>query len=143
MSGHTPWKEIKHKTNQELGTEFEEAFAEEMGLTVVRGSGNQWHSKLDVKGGGARWSLKATRAKTYTISADLIEEVEKATQGFGGTGEIGLHAFELNGEWFVLARARDFKEIAAGEYKLVTETKTDAKRKRAAVPELLRDEEDE
>lgn len=122
----------------EQGRRFEREFAAEMGLEQVHGSGSTWHSKLDVKGFRARWSLKWTRRKTYSISGKLLEEVQAATGAPGGTGEIGLHGFSLAGRWYVLMEASTFKAISAGELVLSRETKAEARRREAAVPELLR-----
>lgn len=124
----------------DAGREFEKRFAAEMGLDQVPGSGSTWHSKLDVKGFRARWSLKWHRGKTYTISRALLAEAQAATGAPGGTGEIALHGFSLDGDWLVLMEASTFKAIAEGELVLVRESKADARRREAAIPELLRGE---
>lgn len=129
---------------QDIGAEFEESFAEEMGLDLVPGSGSQWHSKLDVSGGGARWSLKATSHKSYSLKKEDLLEIQAAC---AETGEIGLMAIEL--DHFddpivaIVLDPNNFKQFAAGEFQFVLETKSDARRRRAHVPELLREEHDE
>lgn len=129
---------------QDIGTEFEEEFAEEMGLEPVPGSGAQWHSKLDVAGGGARWSLKATAHRSYRLKKSELVEAQAAC---AETGEIPLMAIALDyGRDPMIAIVIDpntFKQLAAGEFKFVTETKSDAKRRLAHLPELLREESDE
>lgn len=128
----------------DIGRQFEEEFAEELGLEPVPGSGNQWHSKLDVTGGGARWSLKATGHASASIKKKDVLEAEEACVD---TGEISLMGFALDypddpviGVWMGIDT---FKQLAAGELTLVTETKSDAKRRLAHLPELLREESDE
>src|SRR5690349_18612066 len=111
-----------------------------MGLEQVRGSGNQWHSKLDVKGQGIRWSLKATRRSGYTISnKDLMEMVE-ATEAPGGDGSIPMMAIRTCAEFhpidLVVMRKEDFAAIVTERKTLFTEDKTQSKRRHASIPEL-------
>jgi hypothetical protein len=131
---------------QDIGGRFEADFADEMGLERVPGSGSQWHSKLDVKGRGVLWSLKATTAAR--ISGKDFEEAIHATFGPGGDGRMGLMALRFFAETddeldLVLMRKDDFFSIASGKYELVQQDKTAARRERAATPELLRDLEEE
>lgn len=129
-------------TPQERGAEFEVQFSKRLGLRRVPGSGSQWHSKLDVHGKGARWSLKFTTKPSFTITARLIQEARDATMGVGGTGEIPMWAICIESlGTFVLMSEDDFTELAAGKITLANETsKADARRRRASVPQLLRDE---
>lgn len=125
------------------GIEFEEEFANEMGLTPVPGSGSQWHSKLDVSGQGARWSLKY-RDGSFRIDKAFIDEAVSATVGIGGTGEIPLWAIRLSDPKYdlVLMRKDDFKAMQAGELKVIPDkrTKTSIRTRLAEVPSLLREE---
>jgi hypothetical protein len=125
------------------GFDFEETFAREMGLDPVPGSGNQWHSKLDETGFGARWGLKSTQFKSYPVSQGEIDEVVMACEGPGGAGEMPLWAFRIGDDEHVLIGIRpvDFKRLAAGELVLARETKAESRRRRASIPILLRDEE--
>ncbi len=135
------------KTPQEIGREFEEQFAEELGLKLVPGSGSQWHSKLDVKGKGARWSLKATRHRSYSLSCDDLEELAVACYGLDGDGSLPLMAIRLYAEddpvEVVVMLKDDFLPIVRGEYTLAQETKVNARRRLANTPELLRDQEED
>lgn len=128
-----------------LGREFEEEFAAEMGLTPVPGSGSQWHSKLDLYGTGARWSLKY-RASSFRIDKDFIDEAVDATEGMGGTGEVPMWALRLGDERYdlVLMRKNDFKRIQEGELKIIPEKrdKTAIRTRLADIPSLLREEEE-
>ena len=130
---------------QDIGPEFEAEFIERHGLKPVAASGSQWHSKLDARGHGARWSLKATADRSYRITAlDMLEAVE-ACHGAGGTGEMPLMAIKLmaldDPIVLVVMLEEDFMELATGEMTLVSEDRTAAKRRVAATPELLREDE--
>ena len=99
---------------------------------------------MDAHGLGGRWSLKWTSRKTFTVDQPLIDENVHACEGVGGTGDIPLWGFELNGDPaydMVMLRAEDFKKLASGEITLVKESKSDAKRRVSSTPELLRGEE--
>lgn len=140
--------EVREPSMTDIGREFEEDFAEDMGLSVVPGSGNQWHSKLDVHGRGVRWSLKATRDHSFRVTEKDIKEMVLSVMGPGATGDIGMMAIRINAEGnypmdLIVMGKSDFKALAGGEYKLVTETKSDAKRRAAHIPELLRGDDDE
>lgn len=125
------------------GGEFEERFAREMGLDRVPGSGNQWISQLDLKGFAARWSLKWTRFRSFQLDTDLIDEAVIACEGPGGTGEMPLWGVELNDNPdydLVIMRKSDFKRMTQEELVLSRESKADARRRLAGVPQLLREE---
>jgi predicted HNH restriction endonuclease len=127
----------------DIGREFEKEFANEFGLEQVPGSGNQWHSKLDVKGMGVRWSLKSTRSQYFEIGINDIREMIEVTEGPGGNGETPIMAVRLNsGGWdedIIIMRKEDFAAIVTEKKALFSEDKTQAKRRLADIPELLRD----
>jgi len=129
---------------QERGKEWEAELSEEFGLSLVPGSGNQWHSKLDISGKGARWSLKWTSKDSYRITKKDIQEALDATRSMSGTGEIPVWAFHFADEDFIMVRKNDFKQIQAGELNIVPQkrTKTALRTELSAVPILLRDDED-
>lgn len=118
-----------------------------MGLEPVPGSGSQWHSKLDVHGLGARWSLKSTKFGSFPLSTDFFDELREHTQGPGGTGELPLGAIEINSgrdpEVVVVMPEWVFKLLASERLELVRESKAEARRRRASVPQLLRDDGDD
>lgn len=130
---------------EQKGREFEDDLAKEFGLKPVPGSGNQWHSKLDLVGRIARWSLKY-RAKSFTLTRDFIDESISATEGFSGTGEIPVWAIRLGDPEYdlIILRKDDFKLWEKGELKLVDKeiTRGEARRQLARVPILLRDSKD-
>lgn len=130
-----------------IGRKFEDEFAAEMGLDRVPGSGNQWHSQLDVRGRGTLWSLKATHAAS--ISGHDFEEALQATFGLGGDGRLPLMALRFfadseNELDLVLLRRDEFFRLAAGELEVTVPIDKSAERRaRAAIPELLREPEEE
>lgn len=131
---------------QDIGAEFEAAFVERHGLKKVAASGSQWHSKLDARGRGARWSLKATADASYRITPKDIFELVSA-HAPGSDGAIRLMAIQVGtGEahetTLIVMLEDDFTEIATGELELVSEDKTQAKRRLASIPELLREADD-
>ena len=129
----------------EIGRKFEEDFAEEMGLQRVPGSGNQWHSKMDVRGRGALWSLKSTKHKSFSLKHDDWLELLTATYGMDGDGRDPFMAARIYAEDdpldLVIMTTDQFKELASGDYQYVQQSKVEAKRKLASIPELLREEE--
>ena len=131
--------------DKNIGTEFEEDLAKEFGLRKVPGSGNQWHSKLDLHGHGARWSLKATSKKSASISADTIDEAVIACYSPSGDGSIPIWAFRIEDKNhdIIALRKEDFVMLQKGELKLIedpTPEHIQQKRMRAKTPTLLRDD---
>lgn len=132
---------------QDIGKEFEDEFTERHGLKPVPGSGSQWHSKLDARGKGARWSLKATADASYRVKPEDIFELLSA-HAPGSDGAMRLMGIKIGAGTpqetvVVLMLEDDFTEIATGELELVTEDRTQAKRRLAATPELLREADDD
>lgn len=128
----------------DYGTEFEEQFAVRNGIRRVPGSGSQWHSKLDVHGRGARWSLKSTKHQSFSIGTELIRELVIGCLGSGGSGDIPLGAVELDNrdtkQVVVFMREEDFRDLMSERMELSRETKGEARRREASVPQLLREE---
>ena len=126
-----------------IGTQFEEDLAEEFGLKRVPGSGNQFHSKLDIQGKGARWSLKATDNASASIKVSDIVEAINACYNIMGSGDMPLWAYRIQGHDMVMMRKEDFMEFQRGELTLIN-TQVDEKYQqrvaRAHTPRLLRDE---
>lgn len=139
MAGHTNFDQLR-------GGLFEKKFAKRNGLQQVPGSGNQWTSKLDLKGLGARWTLKSTKFRSFPLSMDIVEEMVEACEGPGGTGEIPMGAVELDnrhdGEVIVFMRESDFNRLQQEQISLTRETRAEAKRRAAEVPQLMREDSD-
>jgi len=134
------------KSPQEKGRDFEREMADEYGLQQVPGSGNQWHSKLDVAGSKVRWSLKFTEGDSFKLSKEFIREAVDATQGLSGSGELPLWGIRLGDSEYdlVVIRRRDFNTFVKGEIKFTSEKRkgTAIRTRMSDVPSLLRDEDD-
>lgn len=128
-----------------IGTEFEEELSKEFGIAQVSGSGNQWHSKLDLSGRGAKWSLKATSKKSLSISQSIIDEAVHACEAVGGDGTIPIWAFRIGEEKYdiIAMRKEDFKLLQQGDVQIISDPVSDQvmqRRVKASKPSLLRDE---
>jgi len=126
-----------------IGKQFEKDLAEEFGLELVVGSGNQFHSKLDLQGKEARWSLKATSKSSASIKVSDIVEAIQACTNIVGDGSIPLWAYRIDGHDMVMMRKEDFIEFQKGELQLIKQDmddKYEQRSTRASVPRLLRDE---
>jgi len=130
--------------SQEKGRQFEKEAAKELGLDLVPGSGNQWHSKLDLKGRATRWSLKFTDTKSYRLDQSDIDEAYVATQGLTGDGRVPLWLVRLQTSDYdlVIMKKEDFLALQSGEVEFYEEKirKSDIRRARAKVPFILREE---
>lgn len=126
----------------DLGTQFEIDLAKELGIKRVPGSGNQFHSKLDLHGKGARWSLKATEKASASIKVEDIIEAINACYNIVGDGSIPLWAYRIQGHDMVMMRKEDFIEYQRGELELIeqkVDDKYEQRTARANTPRLLRD----
>jgi hypothetical protein len=127
----------------DIGRKFEQDLAKEFGLSLVPGSGNQFHSKLDLHGKGARWSLKATEKASASIKAEDIVEAINACYNILGEGQMPLWAYRIQGHDMIMMRKEDFIEFQRGELELI-DTQVDEKYQqraaRAQTPRLLRNE---
>lgn len=120
-----------------IGTEFENDLAKELGLHRVSGSGNQWHNQLDVKGRGTRWSLKATAEEGFRIDRKMLIE---ALNVVSTTGEVPIWAVRIPAGDFITMRKEDWiRFLQEGEFTIPLD-KTAAKRLRANTPQLLRED---
>jgi hypothetical protein len=121
-------------TPQQEGRDFETDLAVAFGVDVTPGSGNQWHSKLDLKGKGVRISAKASR-KHVVVDNDLIDEAVIGCDD----GTIPLWAFRIPAGDFIMLDIDDFKSFMAGEIEFdIPHTKSEERKARARVPQLLR-----
>lgn len=121
-----------------MGREWEAIFADAIGGTPVPGSGNQWHSKLDVKGKKFLWSCKWTSKDWQPITQDIWLEAAVACDGLMGTGAspgLGLRSLS---EDLVVFRIEDFIDILKMPPNIAA-TKVENKLATARVPLLLRD----
>jgi hypothetical protein len=132
-------------TPQDKGRQFEKELAQEFGLKQVPGSGSTWHSKLDINGNGARWSLKFTEKSWFPITMADIHEALDACYGVGGAGETPIWAARVPEGDFIIMRKEDFIALHENDMTfIVKENKKLAARKaKANTPELLREDGDQ
>jgi len=131
------------ESSQKAGTRFEKFWAKVFGVEPTRGSGNQWHAKLDVGDGSILWSCKHTDAASFSLSTKLMREAEAAINGPGGVGGKTLPgiAVSLDGEVYVTLRAEDLLRLLASDgAQYIVPSKGDQKRSRSKIPALLRDD---
>lgn len=131
-------------TPQQLGRIWEKEWADAIGAKMVKGSGNQWHSKLDVRGRKITWSNKYTGNDSFSVTKPLIDEFVRATMGPGASGFDRMGALAVRTAQFevVVMRADDFIQLVKEESPIISAEKADARRAAARVPLLLRERED-
>ena len=128
-------------TDMNIGRQFEEDLSKDFGLTRVPGSGNKWYNRLDLKGFGFRWSLKATGKRSASIKSDDIEEAISVCSEDGSTP---LWAYRIDGVDLIMMLKDDFKSFAVGEHEVPIETSiskgSEERKARAKIPSLFRNE---
>lgn len=124
----------------DIGKEYEYDMEDLIGLERVPGSGNGWAHKLDVKGRGTRWSLKATSKSSFRVGEDMIAEAIRATAGIGGTGETPVWGVRTSVGDFVIMRTEDWIRFMKSDVFSIPLTKSEERRARAQIPELFRNE---
>lgn len=133
------WTARVDKQALQDGRDYEEAFVKRVGGELQPGSGNKWFARMDGKDAVMLWSVKHTARRSMPI-ADHIREVVGAVLGLGGYGDMipGL-AGSANGVEFIALPTEDFFALSETKTMWIPQTKGDAKRERAKVPELFRD----
>lgn len=122
---------------QQDGIDYEHKFAKVFGVEPVKGSGNQWYVKLDVGVRQLVCSLKHTGKSSLTVTRAILAE---ALQYAGRKGSIGIVAVDIAGEDFVIIRTDDFAALLEEDEGFVPVPKNEQKRRRASIPEILREE---
>lgn len=132
-------------TPQARGRKFEKEIGDEFDLYQTPASGALFYSKLDLAGFGSRWSCKFTEKRSFRLTQEDIEEAIRACTGVGGDGTIPVWALRIGEERYdlVIMRKEDFKLLLNKEISIGKSgsTKNEMKKKRAATPQLLREEE--
>jgi hypothetical protein len=123
-----------------IGTQFEQELADELGLKRVGGSGSGWSSKLDVRGKETRWSLKATADDGFRLDRKTIQEALQATGGIGGTGETPIWAVRISLGDFIVMRKEDWIRFMTEDSFSIQPSGSEQRRNRAKVPQLLRED---
>jgi hypothetical protein len=128
---------------QAEGRRFESIWAKLFGVDPVKGSGNQWHSKLDVGTSAISFSLKHSTVDRLRFGQMFIKSLMKEAREGAGADAVPALALSENGTVYVVFEASDFLRLAqTGDIHYVTPSKGEQKRARAQIPSLLRDEED-
>lgn len=134
-----PERRIAIASPQDKGREWEEIWKTKVQGEKVPGSGNQWHSRLDVRGKRITWSNKWTSTRSITLYPYTLDEIVQATDAPGGNGSIPGIAIRLEGlEDYVILRADDFLELMTDK-PIIQAEKAAIKRATAQIPELLRE----
>lgn len=139
-------KQPPEKTPNQIGEEWEQRVAALTGGSRVPGSGNQWHSKLDVTGHSFLWSCKATLANSFRLTKDHVYEAVRAVIGPGGKGgrTIPAIALKIQDEELVVLQFSDFLELLKEDSKVtIPLTKKEKKMKSGLVPLFQRELEED
>jgi hypothetical protein len=120
---------------------FEREAAEALGLSLVPGSGNQWHSRSDASG-RIRLSCKSTTGRRTwgETRSQIVEAIDMAA----GTGETPALAVEdADGERFLVMRLADAAVLLTEDPAVLGKpSRSRAIRDSADTPALLRDDHD-
>jgi len=132
-------------TPQQEGVEFEKRFAAKFKGALVPRSGAGIYHKLDVRDSKFLWSLKYTSKKSFSITQKIWDEVHDEVYGPGGLGldfMPGL-AIELEGETYAFLKMDDLVDLLESDVKVFKADKKTEKRALAAVPRLLRTQQED
>lgn len=121
------------------GMLWEVEVAERLGGRTTPGSGNKWHSKLDVHGDQIHWSCKWTGKDWQPITKDIWEEAAAACDGIQGSDRMPGLALRSAKEDLVVLRMSDFIQMIQ-QPPTILATKTQERVARTQVPLLLRDD---
>lgn len=127
---------------QQSGRRFERFWSALFGVKPQKGSGNTWIAKLDVADGSITWSCKFTSHDSFSMSKELLHEVDEGIYKNGDDSIPGIAvALDDGAETVVVLRAADFLRLLASDAaKYITPTKSAQKRTLAKIPNLLRDD---
>lgn len=130
-------------TPQQLGREWEREGAGIVGGKLVKGSGNLYYARGDVKSGGEIiWSFKHTIHQRSPVDLDVIADARSMALGPHGTnfGAVDLIAYKL-GDGTMRADL-DLMQLLAWirqPPELIAPTKQDVLRHTARTPPYMRD----
>lgn len=127
---------------QKSGTRFERYWSSLFGVQPVKGSGNTWTCKLDVKDGSITWSCKWTSHESFRISKELMQEAIDGVHQNGDDSIPGIAmAIDGGSEVIVAMRADDLLRLLSSDAAgYITPSKANQKRALARIPSLMRDE---
>lgn len=135
----------------DIGRLFEKLFAKIHNLKPIPGSGNGKFYKMDTAGKVFLYSLKATKAKSWRITKDDLDEVKEACLGPGGTGAIPALVTTLiqgdvpspNDPVYVTLEFEDLKSIMTEDVKAFEASFEESKIINSQIPSLFKDKKKE
>lgn len=74
------------RTAKQIGDAWEKKIAKMFNGRITPGSGNKWTQKLDVRMGSFLVSAKATDAGSFTVTDDMLREIQSYRYRPGGIG---------------------------------------------------------
>ena len=133
------------KTHQQIGRDFEAELAKTIGVEPQRSSGGLWYAKLDIDDNTLLWSLKHTGHRTMTLTPELFNEARRVIHGTGGRGGdmMPAMAFDLDGMQMGVMQLGNMISLLTGDSKYIPPSRPERQRRRASVPELLRDRDED
>lgn len=129
-------------TPQDRGRQWEKDGAKLVGGRLVKGSGNSFHARGDVKNGGQIvWSFKHTIHNSFSVTRDIIEDARSMALGpmAADSSIIDVLAYKM-GDGTMRGDLDLMTLIAwiAQPPEILPATKTDSIRATARTPNLLR-----
>lgn len=135
-------------TDKSHGRRFESMWSKLHGFNPVANSGAGPIYKLDISQKRLLFSLKATKAKSFSIKQEDLEEIYEAIKGPGGIGSDHIGALIstfVEGEnpapsdkVFITLDFEEFKSLLQDEAKLFEPNKTETKYENAQIPSILK-----
>lgn len=105
---------------QQAGRDYEERFADRHGFRQMPASGATPRYKLDVGQVEVVASLKLTRNKSFSITAEDLRELDRGAGGPEGRGQLGIIVAMIEGlgEEVAAMRLSDLFALLRGEVQL-------------------------
>jgi hypothetical protein len=130
------------RTAKQIGDAWEKKIAKMFGGRITPGSGNTWTQKLDVRMGRFLVSAKATEAASFTVTDDMIREMNSYRNRPGGVGPevIPVLMVKTANQEVVVMNLIDFSAMSDAE--TVEKVRPDLKlvhSHEARKPQILRD----
>ncbi len=119
----------------DIGRAWEKELEQRLGGRITPGSGNKWHSKLDIHGAAFVLSAKATTSDHYNVTRGDLLEAEQAARG---EDKPWLIAVKTSERQTVTLTLDHFLQILETNTAYVTPDKTAALRNRVKKPSILR-----
>ncbi len=122
--------------SNDIGRAWEQELEQRLGGRITPGSGNQWHSKLDLHGAAFVLSAKATTSDHYNVTRGDLLEAEQAARGEDRPWIIAVKTSERQ---TVTLDLDHFLQILETKVTYVEPDKTAALRARVSRPSVLRE----